>query len=104
MAVTHLYLQNNRRFNALITVICLALLIFCLIERQVRRALATRATAADGLYADRPAIPTGKLILDALAGIRLIPGSGQSPPTISQPTDLQLRLLDLLDIDPRDLR
>ncbi|TMR91475.1 IS1634 family transposase [Nonomuraea basaltis] len=105
LAVTNLYLKNNRRINALITVICLALLIFCLIERQVRQALDARgATKVAGLYAGRPAIPTGMLILDALAGIRLIPGTGQSPPTIPQPSDLQLRLLDLLDIDPRDLR
>jgi transposase len=105
LAVTSLYLKNNRRIAALITVICLALLIFCLIERQVRQALAVRgATKVEGLYAGRPAIPTGRLILDALAGIRLIPGTGQSPPTIPQPTDLQLHLLDLLDIDPRDLR
>jgi transposase len=105
LAVTNLYLKNNRRINALITVICLALLIFCLIERQVRHALTARGQAkVDGLYAGRAAVPTGKLILDALAGIRLIPGTGQSPPTIPQPTDLQLHLLDLLDIDPRDLR
>ncbi|RBQ11599.1 IS1634 family transposase [Spongiactinospora rosea] len=105
LAVTSLYLKNNRRIAALITVICLALLIFCLIERQVRHALAARGQAKmDGLYAGRPAVPTGKLILDALAGIRLIPGTGQSPPIIPHPTDLQLDLLDLLDIDPRDLR
>ncbi|MFI6541566.1 hypothetical protein ACIBHY_54570 [Nonomuraea sp. NPDC050547] len=105
LAVTGLYLKSNRRIAALITVICLALLIFCLIERQIRQALAARgATKINGLYAGRPAIPTGKLILDAPAGIRLIPGTGQSPPAIPQPTDLQLHLLDLLDIDPRDLR
>lgn len=105
LAVTSLYLKNNRRIHALITVICLALLIFCLIERQARQALADRGeTKVNGLYAGRPAVPTGKLILDALAGIRLIPGTGQSPPTIPQPTTLQLDLLDLLDIDPRDLR
>ncbi|WP_433445609.1 hypothetical protein [Nonomuraea sp. CA-141351] len=85
--------------------ICLALLTFCLIERQVRHALAARGQAkVNGLYAGRPAVPTDKLVLDAPAGIRLIPGTGQSPPTIPQPTDLQLALLDLLDIDPRDLR
>ncbi|MFC4016316.1 IS1634 family transposase [Nonomuraea purpurea] len=105
LAVTSLYLKSNRRIAALITVICLALLIFCLIERQVRHALAARGQAkVNGLYAGRPAVPTGKLVLDALAGIRLIPGTGQSPPTIPQPTALQLDLLDLLDIDPRDLR
>ncbi|MEV0593612.1 hypothetical protein [Nonomuraea cavernae] len=69
-----------------------------------RQALDAEA-ATDGWYAGRPAIPTGKLILGALAGIRLIPGTGQSPPTIPQPpTHLQRDLLDLLDIDPRDLR
>ncbi|MBB5779372.1 hypothetical protein HD596_006128 [Nonomuraea jabiensis] len=50
LAVTSLYLKDNRRITALITVICLALLIFCLIERQVRHALAARgATKVDGL-------------------------------------------------------
>lgn len=65
---------------------------------------AQNLTKVNGFYAGRPAVPTGKLILDALASIRLIPGTGHSPPTIPQPTDLQLHLLDLLDIDPRDLR
>jgi hypothetical protein len=105
LAVTNLYLKNNRCINALISVICLALLIFCLIERQVRHTLADQgASKINGLYAGRPAIPTGKLILDALAGLRLIPGTGQSPQTIPQPTDLQLHLLDFLIIDPRELR
>ncbi|WP_228566345.1 hypothetical protein [Nocardia sp. SYP-A9097] len=40
--VAALFLKNNRRIAALVTVICLALLIFCLIERQVRQALATQ--------------------------------------------------------------
>ena len=39
LAVAPLFLKTNRRIAALITVICLALLIFCLIERQVRNAL-----------------------------------------------------------------
>ncbi|WP_433351308.1 IS1634 family transposase [Microtetraspora malaysiensis] len=105
LAVAALYLKSNRRIAALITVICLALLIFCLVERQVRHALAAHnATKVEGLYAGRSAIPTGRLIFDALAGIRIISGTGQSPPIIPQPTDLQIRLLDLLDVDPRDLR
>jgi hypothetical protein len=39
LAVAPLFLKTNRRITALITVICLALLIFCLAERQVRKAL-----------------------------------------------------------------
>ena len=105
LAVAALYLKNNRRIAALITVICLALLIFCLVERQVRQALTEQGqTKVEGLYARRPAIPTGRLIFDALATMKIIPGMGQSPPVIPQPTPLQLRLLDLLGIDPRRLR
>ncbi|MET8760649.1 hypothetical protein [Lentzea sp. NPDC004782] len=40
LAVAPMFLKTNRRIEALITVICLALLIFCLVERSVRRALA----------------------------------------------------------------
>ena len=105
LAVAALFLKNNRRIAALVTVICLALLIFCLIERQTRHSLAEQGhTKVEGLYAGRPAIPTGRLILNALATMKIIPGTGQDPPTIPQPTPLQLRLLDLLDTDPRQLR
>jgi hypothetical protein len=104
LAVTRLYLKNNRRIAALITVICLALLIFCLVERQVRRALALRGTdKVAGLYAGRPAVPTAGLIFKALARMRIIPGTSRSPPIIPQPTPLEADLLDLLDVDPRDL-
>jgi len=103
--VTALFLKSNRRIAALITVICLALLIYSLIERQIRIALAEQGQAkVEGLYAGRPAIPTGKLILDALATMKIIPGAGLDPPIIPAPTPLQLRLLDLLGIDPRRLR
>jgi hypothetical protein len=105
LAVAALFLKNNRRIAALVTVICLALLIFCLVERQVRQSLAEQGTTMiDGLYAGRPAIPTGRLILNALSAMKIIPGVGHSPPVIPQPTLLQLRLLDLLGIDPRQLR
>jgi hypothetical protein len=54
----------------LVTVICLALLIFCLVERQVRRAIAPASTL-EGLYLGQPAKPTGRLIFEALARLRL---------------------------------
>jgi transposase len=105
LAVAALFCKNNRRIAALVTVICLALLIFCLIERQVRHNLAEQGTTkVEGLYAGRAAIPTGRLILQALTTMKIIPGNGHSPPVIPQPTPLQLRLLDLLGIDPRQLR
>jgi hypothetical protein len=100
MAVAPLYLKDNRRLAALITVICLALLVFCLIERQVRQALAVQGQIkVPGLYAGRPAVPTGQLILGALASIRLVPATDSQPPVVGQPSALQLSLLDLLGID-----
>jgi hypothetical protein len=99
LAVAPMFLKNNRRITALITVICLALLIFCLIERQVRRAIAPQ-TKLDGLYTGRPAKPTGRLIFEALARLRLIPAVNGQPPGIPQPAPLQTRLLDHLDVDP----
>jgi hypothetical protein len=94
-----MFLPSNRRIQALVTVICLALLIFCLVERRVRRAIAPDLTL-DGLYVGQPAKPTGRLIFQALARLRLLPASGHDPPVIPQPPPLQARLLQLLDVDP----
>ena len=51
-----------------------------------------------------PAVPTGRLILGTLATMKIIPGAGHDPPVIPQPTPSSFRLLDLLGIDPRQLR
>ena len=99
LAVAPLFLKDNRRIAALITVICLALLVFCLVERQVRRAIAP-ASKLDGLWARRPAKPTGRLIFTALARLRLHPASGTDPPIIPRPPPLQARILELLNVDP----
>ncbi|UUU24787.1 hypothetical protein [Streptomyces sp. DSM 40750] len=60
-------MQHNRRVAALIQVICLALLVFCLIERQVRRTLGPEETMT-GLYPDnrrvRPTAPRTHLVDD----------------------------------------
>jgi hypothetical protein len=98
LAVAPMFLQSNRRIAALITVICLALLVFCLVERQVRRAIAP-AERLDGLWAHRPAKPTGRLIFTALARLRLLPASGTDPPIIPRPPPLQARILELLKVD-----
>jgi transposase len=99
LAVAPLVVQSNRRIQALVTVICLALLIFCLVEREVRRAIAP-AVLLPGLYVGQPAKPTRRLIFQALARLRLIPASGHDPPIIPQPPPLQSQLLHLLDVDP----
>jgi transposase len=100
IAVAPMFLKNNRRIEALISVICLALLIFSLVERAVRLALSPVVKLA-GLWAGRPATPTGWLIFLALSHLRLIPASGTNPAEIPRPPPLQARLLELLGVDPR---
>jgi Domain of unknown function (DUF4277) len=99
LGVAPMFLKTNRRIAALITVICLALLIFCLVERAVRKAIAP-ATELAGLYVGRPAKPTGRLVFEALASLRLNPAHGHDPPTIPAPPRLQAKLLELLKVDP----
>jgi len=101
LAVAPMFLHTNRRMAALIGAICLALLVYCLIERETRRNLAPTLTL-DGLYAGRAAKPTASLILAAFASLRLRTNT-DGRPEIPRPDPLQRRLLDLLKIDPRHL-
>jgi transposase len=101
LAVAPMFLHTNRRIAALIGVICLALLVYSLIERETRRNLAP-AVKLDGLYAGRAAKPTASLIFAALASLRLRTNA-DGRPQIPHPDPLQRRLLDLLKIDPRRL-
>lgn len=103
LAVAPIFLQTNRRITALITVICLALLIFSLIEREVRLRLAEQdQSAMVGFYAydNRAVRPTARLILQALHDLRLIPAHDRQPPKIPHPGWLQAQLLALLKVDP----
>jgi transposase len=99
LGVAPIFLKTNRRIAALISVICLALLIFCLVERAVRKAIVPAIELA-GLYVGRPAKPTGRLIFEALAWLRLNPARGHDPPTIPAPPPLPAKLLELLKVDP----
>jgi transposase len=103
LAVAPMFLKNNRRIEALISIICLALLIFALVERAVRLALLPTVKLA-GLWAGRPAKPTGRLIFAALSHLRLVPATDAGPAHIPRPTPLQTRLLELLRVDPRQPR
>jgi transposase len=99
LAVAPVFLEHNRRIAALITVICLALLVFCLIERQVRQALGPEQTMS-GLYPDnRKVRPTGRMILYHLDSLTLRPGTTTSPPAILISQGVQAHLLELLGID-----
>ena len=103
LAVAPVFLKNNRRIEALLSVICLALLIFCLVEREVRRAIAPELKMA-GFSGRSSARPTGRLIFEALARLHLVPGTANAPPMIPAPTSVQARILDLLDVDPLTTR
>lgn len=103
LAVAPLFLKNNQRIEALLTVICLALLVFCLIEREVRRAIAPEQTMT-GFAGRSKARPTGQLILGALAGMRLQPATANSPPVVYRPTEHEARLLNLLGTRPTTIR
>ncbi|WP_206306827.1 IS1634 family transposase [Streptomyces sp. F001] len=100
LAVTPIFVQDNKRLAALVTVICLALLVFCLIERQVRRALGGDQKM-QGLYPGNQRVrPTGRMILYHLSGLRLRVGHATDPPTIVISRGVQLHLLDLLGLEP----
>ncbi|MDX3531476.1 IS1634 family transposase [Streptomyces sp. ID05-39B] len=100
LAVTPVFVQDNKRVAALITVICLALLLFCLIERQVRRALGGDQKM-QGIYPGNKKVrPTGRMILYHLSDLRLRVGSATDPPLIAITRGIQLHLLDLLGLEP----
>jgi transposase len=105
LAVAPIFLRDNKRITALLTVICLALLIFCLVEREVRRSLAPDYELT-GFYVNdgRARRPTGRLIFHALGDLRLIPGRRGEPATIPTPGPIQNDLLKLLNVDPTQSR
>ncbi|WP_438307134.1 hypothetical protein ACSHXN_47790 (plasmid) [Streptomyces sp. HUAS TT11] len=72
-------LQNDRSIAALITVICLALMVFCLIERQVRQALGPEQTIR-GLYSNNHAVrQTSRMVLYHLASLTIRPDTATRP-------------------------
>jgi hypothetical protein len=71
--------------NSRMAVICLAPLLFCLIERQVRRALGADQKMR-GLYPGNQKVrPTGRMILYRLSDLRLRVGRATDPPVIEVP-------------------
>lgn len=98
LAVTPVFVQKNKRVAALIQVICLALLVFCLIERQVRRALGGDGKMA-GLYPDsRRVAPTARMIMYHLSTLDLHIGGILDPPTVLFARGIHVHLLELLGI------
>jgi transposase len=98
LAVRPIFLQNNRRIAALIAIISIALLLYGLIERQVRRRLASLHERERRLLAERLGrATTGRKILDQLSDLTTV-RSRDGPPKIAQPRPVQQLLLRLLDL------
>lgn len=99
LAVTPLFVQKNHRVAALIQIICLALLVFSLIERQVRAALGGDGKMT-GLYPDaRRIAPTARMILYTLSTLELRIGNILDPPTVLFAQPIHVQLLELLDVN-----
>lgn len=96
LAVRPLFLHNNRRIAALVAIISLALLLYGLIERQVRRGLAALTERERRLLTQRIGRATGKKILDQLSDLVTV-RSRDGPTKIAQPRPVQQLLLRLLN-------
>ncbi|MDP9135951.1 MAG: IS1634 family transposase, partial [Actinomycetota bacterium] len=95
LKVRPIFLHNDDRIHALISIVGLALLVFGLIESQARIRLAGRAMP--GLLPEgRAAIPTGRNILAAFQGLGIT--YTQNGIRLDRLTATQRRLLELLDI------
>jgi hypothetical protein len=99
LKVRPIFLHNDDRVYALISIIGIALLIFGLIESQLRQAL-----AADGqkllrlLPEERLAKPTGRNTLAAFQGLGITYTT--NGPRLDRLTPTQKRILELLEIQP----
>jgi hypothetical protein len=94
LRVRPLFLHNDDRIAALISVVGLALTVFGLIEAGVRRALGPGQRLEGLLPEKRDAIPTGRAILAAFQSLGLT--YTERGPQLDPLTGTQGRILDLL--------
>jgi transposase len=99
LRVRPIFLHNDDRIEALISVVGLALTVFGLIEACVREALGPGKYLEGLLPEDRSALPTGRSILAAFQGFGLTyTAFGRK---LDSPTPTQRRLLQLLQASPQ---
>ena len=97
LRVRPVFLHNDDRIEALISVVGIALLIFGLIEADLRRRLPTRQQRLPGLLPEgRAAKPTGRNILAAFSGLGFT--YTNTGPVLDRLTPTQRQILALLDI------
>lgn len=96
LRVRPVFLHNDDRITALIAVVGIALLIFGLIEADLRRALGPNTPLPGLLGEGRAAKPTGRSILTAFADLHLTYTA--NGPVLDQLTHTQRTILAHLDI------
>ena len=106
LSVAPILLKNPKRVAALLFVYFLAVLVFALIEREVRRAMQKRDIASIPLYPEgRPCkAPTTDGILSAFLGLRrtqLLTPDGAIVRTFHDPLrPVVAQLLEMMRVDP----
>lgn len=97
LRVRPIFLHNDDRIEALVSVVGLALLVFGLIETELRRRLGDEELP--GLLPEgRSGPPTGRNILAAFQGLGLTHTAHGI--ALDRLTDTQRRILELLEIQP----
>lgn len=96
LRVRPLFLHNDDRIAALISIVGLALLVFGIIEAGVRRALGAGQPLPGILPEGRAALPTGRSILATFQGLGLT--YAERGPRLDPLTGTQRQILELLDI------
>ncbi len=97
LRVRPVFLHNDDRIEALVAIVGIALLIFGLIEADLRRCLPPGMTHLPGLLPEgRAAKPTGRNILTSFEGLALTYTA--AGPVLDRLTPVQRRILALLDI------
>ena len=98
LKVRPIFLHNDDRVHALISIVGLSLLIFGLIEAQTRAALGEDQQLSGLLPEGRAARPTGRNILAAFQGLGLT--YTHTGIQLDRLTDTQQQILELLEIQP----
>lgn len=97
LAVRPVFLHSNRRIVALVAVISLALLLYGLVERTVRRGLQTLHADERRLLQKRIGRATGRKIFDQLRSLTTV-RARDGPMRLAQPRPAQQLLLRLLEV------
>ena len=100
LRIRPLFVTSNRRIVGLLLILGIALMIFSLLERAARRALAAGERVAGLLAGHVAARPTGDNLLKALGAITLVRVhlAGRWHRAVSALTPLHRRLLRLLGV------